>query len=119
MGPIPGVSQLGGEKRMAISRIYAFRPRPNRFDDCAGRVVEYKKLFERLGSRVRVFRAEDGGEPGSMAFVSEVDDWPRFGELNAKLESDPENQRLQALDLSDPVFDILQVSTVSEVPLPG
>ena len=107
------------EKRMAISRIYGFRPRPEKYDQCLGRVVEYKKLFERLGGRVRVFSAEDGGEPGSMIFVSEVDDWARFGELNAKLESDPEFQRLQALDRSDPVFDILQQSTVSEVSLPA
>ncbi len=104
---------------MAISRIYRFRPLPDRYDRCLQRVVEYKKLFERLEGRVRVFRAEDGGEPGAMAFISEVDDWPRFGELNAKLEADPEFQRLQALDLSDPVFDILQVSTVSELPLPA
>ncbi len=104
---------------MAISRIVSFRPRPDRYVECLGRVVEYKKLVERLGGRVRVFRAEDGGEPGTMAFIAEVDDWARFGELNAKLESDPEFQRLQALDLSDPVFDILQQSTVSEVPLPA
>ncbi len=68
---------------------------------------------------LRVFRAEDGGEPGTAAFITEVDDWSRFGELLAKLESDPEFQRLQALDRSDPVFDILQQSTVSELPLPA
>ena len=104
---------------MTISRIVSFRPRPDRYDECLGRVVEYKKLVERLGGRVRVFRAEDGGEPGTAAFVIEVDDWPRFGELNAKVESDSEYQRLQALDLSDPVSDILQISTVSELPLPA
>ncbi len=104
---------------MAISRIVSFRPRPDRFDACTGRIVEYKKLVERLQGRVRVFRAEDGGEPGTMAFVIEVDDWPRFGELNAKVEADSDFQRLQALDRSDPVFDILQQNTVSEVPLPA
>ncbi len=104
---------------MAILRIVSFRPHPDRFDDCSGRVVEYKKIFERVEARVRVFRAEDGGEPGSMAFVIEVDDWPRFGELNAKVEAESEYQRLQALEQSDPVYDILQVSTVSELPLPA
>ena len=104
---------------MSISRIVSFRPRPDRFDECLGRIVEYKKLVERLEGRVRVFRAEDGGELGTMAFVIEVDDWPRFGELNAKVEADSEFQRLQALDRSDPVFDLLQQSTVSEVPLPA
>ena len=104
---------------MAISRLYGFRPHPEKFDQCAGRVVEYKRLFERLESRVRVFRAEDGGEPGSMVFVAEFDDWARFGEFNAKLESDAEFQRLQALDRSDPVFDLLQQSIVSEVILPA
>ena len=104
---------------MAISRIVSFRPLPDRFDACTGRLVEYKKLVERLEGRVRVFRAEDGGEPGTLATVIEVDDWARFGELNAKLESDPEFQRLQALDRSDPVFGILQQSTVSELPLPA
>ena len=55
----------------------------------------------------------------AMAFISEVDDWPRFGELNAKLEADSEYQRLQALDLSYPVFDLLGQSTASELPLPA
>ncbi len=104
---------------MAISRIVSFRPRPDRYAECLGRVVEYKKLIERLEGRVRVFRAEDGGEPGTVAFVIEVDDWPRFGELTAKVEADSEFQRLQALDLSDPVSDILPQSTVSELPLPA
>ncbi len=104
---------------MAILRIVSFRPRPERYDHCMGRVVEFKKIFERLEGRVRVYRAEDGGEPGSMAFVIEVDDWPRFGELNAKVEAESEYQRLQALEQSDPVYDILQVSTVSELPLPA
>ncbi len=104
---------------MAILRIVSFRPRPDRYDECMGRVVEYKKLIERLEGRMRVFRAEDGGEPGTLATVIEVDDWARFGELNAKLESDPESQRLQALYRSDPVFDILQRSTVSELTLPA
>ncbi len=104
---------------MAILRIYRFRPRPERYDQCLRRVVEYKKLIERLDGRVRVYRAEDGGEPGTMAAVIEADDWPRFGELNAKLEADSEYQRLQALELSDPVYDILQQSTVSELPLPA
>ncbi len=104
---------------MAVSWIVQFRPRPVRYDDCLRRVVEYKKLIERLDGRVRVFRAEDGGEPGTMAAVIEVDDWPRLGELRAKLESDSEYQRLQALDRSDPVDDLLGQSTVSEVTLPG
>ncbi len=104
---------------MAISWIVQFRPHPDRYDDCLGRVVEYKKSIERLEGRVRVFRTEDGGEPGTMAAVIEVDDWPRFGELRAKLEADSEFQRLQALDRSDPVDDILGQSTVSEVPLPA
>ncbi len=104
---------------MSISEIVSFRPRPDRYDECLGRLVEYKKLIEGLEGRVRVFRAEHGGEPGTAAFIIEVDDWPRFGELIAKLESDPEFQRLQALDLSDPVFDVLQISTVSELPLPA
>ena len=104
---------------MAISWIVTFRPRPDRYDACLARVVEYKKCIERLEGRMRVFRTEEGGEPGTLAAVTEVDDWARFGELRVKLESDAEFQRLQALDRSDPVDDILQQSTVSEVPLPA
>ncbi len=103
---------------MAVARIVTFRPRPERYDECLGRVAEYKKIIERMGGRVRVWRAEDGGEPDAAAFVTEVDDWVRFGELLTKLESDTEFQRLQAKDRSDAVADILQQSTVSALPIP-
>ena len=103
---------------MAVARIVSFRPRLERYDECLGRIVEYKKVIERIGGRVRVWRAEDGGEPGTAAFVTEVDDWVRFGELTTKLESDTEFQRLQAKDRSDPVADVLQQSTISGLPLP-
>ena len=39
MGAGAGVNN-SEEKRMAISRIYGFRPRPEKYDQCLGRVVD-------------------------------------------------------------------------------
>ncbi len=103
---------------MAVARITQFRPHLDKYDKCLARVADYKKLVEKHGARVRVWVAQDSALPGTAAFVSEVDDWPRFGEITAKIFADPQYQRLQALDRSDPVADILQVSTMTELPLP-
>ncbi len=33
---------------MAVARIVSFRPRPERYDECLGRIVEYKRIIERI-----------------------------------------------------------------------
>jgi hypothetical protein len=103
---------------MAIATVIQLQPRPGRYDETLKLLVDGKAIVERLGGRVRVRSTVIGGEPNRIAFISEVDDWARFGELRAKLESDPELLALQARQRNDPVADITQTVVLQDVPLP-
>jgi hypothetical protein len=94
---------------MAIASVIQLQARPGRYNETLELCAKGK---------VRVRSTVIGGEPNRIAFISEVDDWARFGELRAKLESDPELQALQAQQRSDPDADITQTVVVQDVPLP-
>jgi hypothetical protein len=103
---------------MAIATVIQLQPRPGRYDETLKLLIDGKAIVERLGGRVRVRNAVIGGEPNQIAFISEVDDWARFGELRAKLETDSELLALQAKQRADPVADITRTVVVQDLPLP-
>jgi hypothetical protein len=103
---------------MAIATVIQVQAREGRYDETLKLLRDAKAIIERLGGRVRVRSTVIGGEPNRIAFISEVDDWARFGELRAKSESDPELQALQAKQRSKPVADITQTLILQDVPLP-
>jgi hypothetical protein len=103
---------------MAIATVIQVQPREGRYEEALKLLAEAKEIVERQGGRVRVRSTVIGGEPNRIAFISEVDDWARFGELRAKLEADPALLALQAKQRSDPVADITQTLVVQDVPLP-
>ena len=103
---------------MAIATVVQLQPHPGRYDETLKLLIDAKGIIERLGGQVRVRSAVIGGEPNRIAFISEVGDWAKFGELRAKLESDQELLALQAKQRSDPVADITQTVVLQDLPLP-
>ena len=102
---------------MAIATVVQLQPRPGRYDETLKLLTDAKRIIERLGARVRVRSTVIGGEPNRISFISEVDDWVRFGELRAKIQSDSELQALQAKQRTDPSTDIFQTVVVEDLPL--
>ena len=104
---------------MAVVGIGQGRPRPERYDEHLARLSELKRILERLGARVRVVTTAVGGEPGAISVITEVDDWPQYGELRAKAAADSELQALLARFRTDPTGEMIQTSIAVDVPLPA
>jgi hypothetical protein len=103
---------------MAVATVNTFRPLPARAQDFLAACSEAKKIHERLGGRVRIWRSRIGGEPLAIGYVVEHDDLARFAEFSSKLESDQEWQALWARAGTDPSATMIQSSLIDEVPLP-
>ncbi|MGA7870086.1 MAG: hypothetical protein WCA22_04225 [Candidatus Binatus sp.] len=79
----------------AVLQITVFQPEPGRFDEFLKRTSKAKKIRERAGAKVRYYRTVSGGLP-AIAAVAETGGWKAHGEYMAKLEADPEWQKLMA-----------------------
>jgi len=100
----------------AIAQVATWRVRDGRLQEFLATVAAAKKIHERLGAKIRVWQSAFGGEAMSIAYVAEHSGWEAFGLFGAKLEADPEWQKLWAKALENPTADLLQNSVVAEAP---
>jgi len=75
-----------------------------------------KKIYERLGAKIRVWQSAIGGQPMTLTYVGEHSGWEAFGLFHSKLQADPEWQKLGAKALENPTADLVQNSLVAEAP---
>jgi hypothetical protein len=89
---------------------------PGRYDDFLKRASKLKKIRERAGAKVRYYRTVAGGQP-AVAVVAETGGWKAYGEYMAKLEGDPEWQKLMSEIRTDrdPAATIVEVRTSEEI----
>jgi hypothetical protein len=83
---------------MAVVSVTTLTVKPDRFEDYLEDTRKVKALVEKHGSKnVRLLAALVGGEQtGSLALISETDDFAAFGAVMDKLLADPEGQALLA-----------------------
>ena len=105
---------------MAIVSVSSWRIAPGRGPEFIATCAEAKKIQERLGARVRILQAGAGPRPLTLTYVVEVDDWTKFGEFNAKAESDTEWQALlqRVGNESPPAGELLESGLAQDLPLP-
>lgn len=80
-------------------------------------MAKAKKIYERLGGKVRVWNVQFGGQPFSVGYVTEHPNWKVFGEFGAKVEGDAEQLALVAAwsTSKDPAADPIQSSVFVEL----
>jgi len=100
----------------AVNQITVVHVAPGRFDEFLKRSSKLKKIRERAGAKVRYYRTVAGGQV-AIAVVAETEGWKAHGEYMAKLEADPEWQKIFAEIGSerDPVATIVENRTSEEI----
>jgi hypothetical protein len=75
---------------MAIVPAFTWKVNPGRRREFRGEIASAKTIIERLGARVRVLDRQMGYNAPCILFIMESSDWKAFGELHAKMQTDPE-----------------------------
>ncbi len=75
---------------MAIVHTFTWKIKPGRRQEFLSEIVAMKRFIERLGARVRVLDRQMGYNAPCILFTMESSDWKAFGELQGKMQSDPE-----------------------------
>jgi|SRR5208282_2061776 len=100
----------------AVTQITVFSLTPGRVDEFLKRASRVKKIRERAGAKVRYYRTVAGALP-AIAAVAETGGWKAYGEYMAKLEGDPEWQKLMAEVRADrePIATIAELRMSEEI----
>ena len=75
---------------MAIVHAFTWKVKPGRRQEFRGEMATAKTIIERLGARVRILDRQMGYNAPCIVFNIESSDWKAFGELQGKMQSDPE-----------------------------
>jgi hypothetical protein len=101
----------------AVTQITVFRPAPGRIDEFLKRSSRAKKIRERAGTKVRYYRTVSGANLPAIAAVAETGGWKAHGEYMAKLEADPEWQKLmvEVRAEREPLGTIIEIRLSEEI----
>jgi hypothetical protein len=105
---------------MAIVQTSLYRVRQGKNQQFLVDVAVAKKILERLGARVRVLNQIIGTNAPCTIFIAESEDWNAYAELQTKMETDFEWQKVVAkavLDNRDPVADPIGTGLSIDIPL--
>ncbi len=102
---------------MTVVSTHLWLPSPGRMDEFTAAVSVAKKIHERLGARVAVWRTSLGGVPDTFAYTTAFEDMTSFGTFSDKLAVDEEWQAFWAAATSstDALATLLNTVLVSEV----
>ena len=75
---------------MAIVHAFTWKVKPGRRREFQSEIAAVKRIIERLGARVRVLDRQMGYNAPCLLFIMESSDWKAFGELQEKMQKDPE-----------------------------
>ena len=104
---------------MAVSQVIRLQAAPGRFPELLERSQQLQKIRDRLapGVKTRRFIPATGGVTGALIIVLEFPDMKAYGEVNDKLQSDPESRALRQSALSDrnPIVVSQSVELVREL----
>ena len=103
---------------MPIARVVTVRCLPGKLDAFLAGLGEVKKIIEGHGANVSFYRGVAGGPPNTVRIISEVEDWPTFGEVGAKVSADPGWQAIERRLVDDPAAEILSSEIVERFEIP-
>jgi hypothetical protein len=75
---------------MAIVHTFTWKVKPGRRREFQGEIATVKTMVERLGGRVRVLDRQMGHNAPCILFFMESSDWKAFGDLQDRMQNDPE-----------------------------
>jgi len=106
---------------MAVVQVSTLKVKPDRFEDYLEDSRKVKALVEKHGGKnVRLLAALVAGEQtGTMAFISETDDFAAYGAVMDKVLADPEGLALLSSTntTASPLAGGFQMTTWVDVPL--
>jgi hypothetical protein len=102
---------------MTVISTNLWLPSPGRLEEFTAAVSVAKKIHERLGARVAVWRTAVGGQANTVAYTTEFDDMASFGTFADKLATDEEWQTFWAAASSstDAIATLVDTVLMSEV----
>jgi hypothetical protein len=105
---------------MAIAEVFNYSPRPGGIEQFLGLAKRADKILRALGATTRTMTSVAGGPPANaFIYVVETPNWKAYGELSAKLETDPDWRKFLA-DLTSndkPAVDLVSSAVYAEIPL--
>ena len=104
---------------MAIAQVFTYTPRPGAVEQFIGIAKRADKILRGLGATTRTLSAVAGATPNAFIYVIETPNWKEHGELNTKLQTDADWQKLaEEVNSTDkPTADLLSSAVYSEIPL--
>lgn len=105
---------------MAVLATTAWRVRPGKTQDFLANAASARKILERLGGRGRLVNQAVGTNAPAMIFIVESPDWKAYGDLQAKMQTDPEWQGFLAKAIGNnvnPPADLIGTGLSTDVPL--
>ena len=106
---------------MAVVSVTTATVKPDRFEDALAELRKSKAFTEKCGGKnVRLVAALVAGEAtGSLAFITEADDFAAIGAVTDKFVGDPEGQAIfaRASSAAGPFVPARQTSMWVDVPL--
>ena len=104
---------------MAIAEVLTYNPRPGGIEQFMSIAKQADKILRRLGATTRTLTSVAGATPNALLYVIETPNWKAHGELNTKLETDPDWRKFIAeFNSTDkPPADLVSSALYSEIPL--
>jgi hypothetical protein len=106
---------------MAVVSVTTLTVKPDGFEEALGELRKIKAYTEKCGGKnVRLVAALVAGEAtGSLAFITEADDFAAIGAVTDKFVGDPEGQAIfaRASSAAGPFVPARQTSMWVDVPL--
>jgi hypothetical protein len=104
---------------MAVATVVTWKVEPRRAADFVAKVVQAKKIHERLGAAsVNVYQNQIGGEPNTAIYVVGHEDMAAFARFSDAMAADSEWQEfwLNAIAEPQPVATMVSTALISEIP---
>jgi hypothetical protein len=105
---------------MAIAEVFTYSPRPGGSEQFLALAKRADKILRALGATTRTLTSVAGGAaPNAFVYLVETPNWKAYGELSAKLETDPDWRKFLADVTSNenPAVDLISSAVYAEIPL--
>lgn len=104
---------------MAIAEVFTYSPRPGGIEQFLGLAKRADKILRALGATTRTMTSVAGPAANAFMYVVETPNWKAYGELSAKLDTDPDwRQFLADVTSNDkPAVDLVSSAVYAEIPL--
>ena len=75
-----------------VSNVLFLKPQPGRLEALMRDIGRAQKIIQRVGGKLRAYNEVSGPNAGTIALVTEHNDWKDYGNYMTKLETDKDWQ---------------------------